>query len=88
VSSKNPSSDLLIIGATLVIIFAIVIAAIIHGPPEKPFSQIITVGPVWATETWSCTSDADFIVYGTVRALTGAQLTIWIWSRKPVALYV
>jgi len=87
VSSKNPSSDLLIIGATLVIIFAIVIAAIIHGTPEKPFSQIITVGPVWATETWSCTSDADFIVYGTVRALTGAQLTIWISGLGSQSLY-
>jgi len=87
VSSKNPSPVLLIIGATLVIIFAIVIAAIIQGPTEKPFSQIITVGPIWTTNTWSCTSDADFVVYGTVRALGDAQLAISISDLGTQSLY-
>lgn len=86
-SSKNPPSFLLIIGATIVIIFAIVIAAIVQGPTEKPFSQIITVGPIWATNTWSCTSDADFVVYGTIRSLTDAQLAISISDLGTQSLY-
>ena len=36
------------------------------------------MGPVWTANTWSCTSDADFVVYATVRALTDAQLAISI----------
>ena len=86
-SSRNPLPLLPLIGATLVIIFAIVITAIINGPPEKPFSQIISVGPVWTANTWSCTSDADFIVYGTVRALTDAQLSISISGLGTQSLY-
>ena len=86
-SSKTPSSFLLIIGSTIIIIFAIVITAVIQGSPEKPFSQIITVGPIWTTNTWSCTSDADFVVYGTIRALTDAQLTISISDLGTQSLY-
>jgi len=90
--SFKASPSFLTIASVIVIIFAIAITAIIQAPPkpekpEKPFSQIITVGPVWATNTWSCTSDADFIVYGTVRALTGAQLTIWISGLGSQSLY-
>jgi len=87
VSSKNPSSIFLAIGAVIVIIFAIVITALAQGPPEKSFSQIITVGPVWNTNTWSCTSDADFMVYGTLRSLQGATLTISISGLGTQSLY-
>ena len=76
--SFKPSPLFLTIVTIVIIIFAITITAIIQGSPEKPFSQIITVGPVWSTNTWSCTSDADFVVYATVRALTDAQLAISI----------
>jgi hypothetical protein len=44
-------------------------------PETKPF-QIITVGPVWNTDSWSCTSDEDFIIHGTLRGLGGALLEI------------
>lgn len=50
--------------STAIIIFAIVISATVQGPSEKAFSQVITVGPVWTTTTWSCTSDADYMVHG------------------------
>ncbi|MCH8860718.1 MAG: hypothetical protein IH843_06250, partial [Thaumarchaeota archaeon] len=30
-------------------------------------SQIITVGPVWSTNTWTCISDANFLIHGTLR---------------------
>ena len=85
--SFKPSPFLLTIASVIVIIFAIAITALVQGKPEKPFSQIISVGPVWTTNTWSCTSDADFVVSGTVRALLDAQLTISISDLGTQALY-
>ena len=85
--SFKPSSLFLTIITIVIILFAITITAIIQGSPEKPFSQIITVGPVWTANTWSCTSDADFVVYGTVRALTDAQLEISISGLGTQSLY-
>jgi len=61
-----------------IIISAIVLVDISRGPPEKALSKIITVGPVWPTNSWSCTSDADFVVHGVLRGLQGAQLEISI----------
>jgi len=73
--------------STTIIIFAIVITATVQGPPEKAFSQVITVGPVWTSAVWSCTSDADFMVYGTVRALANAQLSIGISGLGTQSIY-
>ena len=87
-SSKLARLDVFLVSAaTIIIIFAIGITAAVQGQPEKPFSQIITVGPVWTLNSWSCTSDADFMVYGTVRALERAQLTIAISDLGTQALY-
>lgn len=58
-----------------------------QGPAEKPLSQIITVGPVWNSNSWSCTSDADFMVYGTLRSLRGATLSISISDLGTQSLY-
>ena len=85
--SFKPSSLFLTIVTIVIILFAIAITAIINGPSEKPFSQIITVGPVWTANTWSCTSDADFVVYATVRALSDAQLAIAISDLGAQSLY-
>lgn len=71
----------------VVIVFAVVITALAQGSPEPPFSQIITVGPVWETNTWSCTSDADFVVYGAIRALEDAQLEIAISGLGSQGIY-
>ena len=60
--------------STIVIIFAIVLTALVTGPglnfdinptsgSIESFSQVLTVGPVWKTDTWICTSDAEFIVH-------------------------
>lgn len=86
-SSKTTSSFLLVVGAVVVIIFAIVITALLQGPRDEAFSQIITVGPVWSANTWSCTSDANFMVFGTVRALPDAQLAIAISGLGTQSLY-
>jgi len=60
---------MLVGAATVIIVFAIVITAAVQGPQEKAFSQIITVGPVWSTNIWTCTSDADFIIHGALRGI-------------------
>ena len=84
---------LVTISAVIVVIFAIVITAtyqtqvILSDMPEKPFSKIITVGPVWEKTIWSCTSDKDFIVHGTLRGLQGAQIAINISDLGTQSLY-
>ena len=70
-------SVLFVSAATIIIIFTIVITATVQGVPEKPFSQVITAGPVWTTDSWTCTSDAEFIVHATLIAYTEPnELTI------------
>ena len=73
--------------ATVIIVFTIVITAAVQGVPEKPFSQVITVGPIWNTNTWRCTSDADFMVHGTIRALSGGELSIRISDQGAQSRY-
>ena len=34
----------------------------------ETFSQVITAGPVWTTDSWICTSDAEFIVHAVLIA--------------------
>ena len=50
----------------------------VQAPPTNEFSQIITVGPVWESMNWVCTSDKDFIVHGVLRGYEGAYLRIGI----------
>jgi len=80
-SSQFPSRNgvFLVSASTAIIIFAIVITAVVQSSSDKTFSQIITVGPVWNTDSWSCTSDRNFTIDGSLRALgSGSQLTIGI----------
>jgi len=68
--SSNFGTNLFPIAAAVVIIvFAIAITAAVQGTPDKPMSQIITVGPVWNTDSWECTSDADFMVHAALRGI-------------------
>lgn len=59
-----------------VIVFAIAIATSVQGQYEKPFSQIITVGPFWDSPSWVCTSDKDFVVNGVLRGYPDADISI------------
>lgn len=86
-SSVNQPHLFLTITTIIIIVFAIVIAALVQGSPEPAFSQIITIGPVWTTDAWSCTSDADFIVHGTIRSIGNAQLAIGISELGTQSLY-
>ena len=73
--SSNFSSNVFPIAAAVVIIvIAIGITAALQGPPEKAMSQIITVGPVWNTDAWECTSDEDFIVHAALRGIGDGPL--------------
>lgn len=66
----NParSNAVIVSGATIIIIFAFVITTSVQGTTEKQFSQMITVGPVWNTDNWLCTSTSPFIVHGVLIA--------------------
>ena len=63
------SSIFPIAAAVVIIVIAIAVTAAVQGPPEKAFSQIITVGPVWSTDTWTCISDANFMVHGILKGI-------------------
>lgn len=68
-SSNFGSNVFPIAAAVVIIVLAIAISAAVQGSPEKAMSQIITVGPIWSTDTWSCTSNADFMVHAMVRGI-------------------
>ncbi len=68
--SSNFGSNLFpIAAAVIIIVFAIGISAAVQGSPDKAMSQILTVGPVWSTDAWECTSDENFIVHATLRGI-------------------
>ena len=75
--------------AVAVIIFAIVIVAIVDkSAPQATFSNIMTVGPVWAPNvSWQCTSNSDFLIHGMLRGFEGAQFSINIPTHGTQSLY-
>jgi hypothetical protein len=74
--------------AVLIIVFAIGISAVMQGHPAKPFSKVVTVGPVWPTNKWACTSDSDYLVYGAIRGIHGALYSIAQSDLGNQSLYV
>ena len=45
------------------------------------------VGPVWDGDSWTCVSNSDFMVHGTLRGIGNAQLTISIQDIGTQSLY-
>ncbi len=86
-SSLNTSNLLLVSVSTVIIIIAVVITAAVTTPNDQAFSQIIVVGPVWSSDTWTCTSDADFLIHGSLRGLEGALLEVKIEDAGTQSLY-
>jgi len=81
-------SDVLLAGGiVLIIVFAIAITAAIQGSPPPTFSKIITVGPVWGGDVWLCTSDADFMVFGSLRGTGDSQISINVSGKGTQSLY-
>ena len=68
-SSNFGSNMFPIAAAVVIIVIAIGIAAAVQGTTDRPMSQIVTVGPVWPTDAWKCTSDSDFVVHAAIRGL-------------------
>jgi hypothetical protein len=75
---SSGSSAFLIIGITGIILVAIIVPFALLNPDSKSFSKVITVGPVWESDSWICVSDSDFMIYGTLRGLGNSQLEIFI----------
>ncbi len=65
-----------IAAGVVIIVIAIAVSAAVQGSPEKAMSQIITVGPVWSTDAWLCTSDADFVVHAMIRGIGADPLPL------------
>jgi len=80
--------DVFLVGsATVIILFAIAISASLQGPDAETFSKVITVGPVWDSDSWTCVSNSDFMVHGALRGIGNAQLTISIEGTGTQSLY-
>lgn len=73
--SLNSPALIMGIGVAIILV-AIGISAAIQQPPKTDPLQIISVGPLWNTNSWTCTSDSDFIVHGTLRGLAGSLIEI------------
>ena len=84
---NNRSQILLVAGAVIIIVFAIAIASIVQGGPEATFSKIVSVGPVWDTNTWQCTSSSDFMVHSVLRGFENAEFAIAVSNIGTQSLY-
>lgn len=73
---------------TIVIIVSAVAVLIPMQENNKIFSKIITVGPIWTSNIWSCTSNEDYLVYGALRGLEGAQISISNSDLGTQSLYI
>ena len=68
-------------------VILIAIGATEASEQGKSFSQILTVGPIWTTDSWICTSSDGFMVYGAVRGLAGSLLEINVSDVGTQSLY-
>jgi hypothetical protein len=82
------STLLLGIAGIAAIIFAVVIVAMVQNSyPQSSFSKIISVGPVWDTDAWQCTSSSNFLVHGVLRGFADAQFAIDVSNIGSQSLY-
>jgi len=54
----------LVSAAVIIIVFTIVLTGLVQTSFDNSFSQVITVGPVWTSTGWICTSNENFVVHG------------------------
>lgn len=84
---SNSSNLLLVVVSTIVILTTVVLTSGVTNQSESAFSQIIVTGPIWSEDTWTCTSDADFLVHGTLRGLEDSMIAINIDGVGTQSLY-
>ncbi len=75
---RSRSDIFLIASSTIIILMAITISTSVLSQSEKSFSQVITVGPVWTTNTWLCTSTSEYIVHGVLISYGNSTSTLSI----------
>ena len=80
------SSIILTLITIIVIITTIVVVVSMQEKPQT-FGNIITVGPVWNSDVWACTSNQDFLVSGALRGIGGGQIAINIPTLGTQSLY-
>ena len=81
-------ADIVLVAAsTIIILIGISVAAVLEPVSEKSLSKIITVGPVWESDLWTCTSNESFMVFGTLRGLGDSQISINISGKGTQSLY-
>jgi len=68
-SFQGKSGIFPIAAAIVIIIIAVAVIAAVQGTPDKAFSKVIIVGPIWDTNTWTCISDNSFVVHGALRGI-------------------
>lgn len=83
----NTSSVAFVAAVLIIAAFAIIVSALLQ-PKSEPFSQILTFGPLWNNGTsWTCTSDASYLIHGALRGLQGSQIAISMPSMGTQSLY-
>ncbi len=80
----NPSYTVIAVGVAVIV--ALVITTF-SRPQDDQSYQVITVGPIWNTSTWSCYSSSDYIVNGALRGLDNSQIAISISGLGSQSLY-
>ncbi len=68
-SSNFGSNMFPIAAAVVIIVIAIGVSGAVQDSTDKSMSQVLTVGPVWNTDAWRCTSDSDFVVHAMIRGI-------------------
>lgn len=83
----NKSNIVLIASVLIVAVFVIVTISLLQ-PKSESFSQILTFGPLWNNgNTWTCTSDAGYLVHGALRGIQNSQIAISIPVMGAQSLY-
>ena len=77
-SLRSRSDIFLIASSTIIILIAIAISTNVLSQSEKSFSQVITVGPVWTSNTWLCTSTSEYLVHGVLISYGNSTSTLSI----------
>jgi hypothetical protein len=83
----NTTSFVTVVGIVIILI-AIGISTAVQQPPKAESLKVITAGPVWLTDSWSCTSDKDFVLHGALRGLDGSLLEINVSNSGTQSLYL
>ena len=81
----NVNSPILVMVIGVAIILTAIAASTMMSRPDS--LQVISVGPVWDTNSWVCTSDSDFVIHGTLRGLTGSLVEINITNVGKQSLF-